>query len=138
VLANELVETGVELIDRVIERRADGDGRAGVTVRGVAKHLVPFRPFRLRRFVGDERPFSAAHGEDAMLGEPLIGAGDRVGVDAKLLGEVADGGDAVARLECPRAIMRRIPSSICLQMGAASVGLISNNWFDLRLTVLSY
>ena len=87
------------LIDGVFELGADGDRGRGVADRGIAQRFIPLVLPRLRRLVGDVRSLAALHRQHAPLGEPLIGAGDGVRIDAKIFGQVADGRHGRARLQ---------------------------------------
>jgi hypothetical protein len=57
------------------------------------------RRLRLLRCGGDERPDAAPRLDDAGPLELGVDAGDGVGVDAEVDGELADGGQLVAGLE---------------------------------------
>ena len=82
-----------------------GDGRG----LGLPGHLV----------TGDEAPGPAARLDDAGLLELAVRAGDRVGGDAQVLGQPADGRQPVARLQCAAAdLLGDLGADLLVRRGA--------------------
>ena len=97
-----------------------GDGESGRVGVGEDANGKGPQPRRVRPAAGllrrgeDERPDAAPCFDDARALELGVDAGDRVGVDAQLDGELTDGRKLLAGLRCgPVAMAARSPRSSC-------------------------